>query len=611
MVSFDRAVIPIELTPTRLHQAGPRREIPIAEPRPPSRWRGLMVAGRLTALLGRLLVMRLRSRSTPSRVGVEVRTLFQELGGLWIKAGQLLSLRVDLFPQPFCEELAKLQHSSIGFPTPLARRIIEKELGGSVDDYFDEFDDRPFAVASIGQVFRARLRREGIYVAVKVQRPFVDQECQRDLTVIQWIVRLLEIFRVYPHIRWDLGLQELRDVMQEELNYHYEASNMRRMRQTLKAHKIYVPRLFQWYCTKRLLVTEFVHGALMSDYVKFAKSDPQQLHEWLVENNIQPKKVARRLINSIFRQLLEDNLYHGDLHPGNIVLLRNSRIALIDFGTASFTEKEYLDRFRLFVRALATRDYSKAADLCFMLTARLPNIDLEPVKEKLVQELRLWTRRTLVRELPYHSKSLENATLQLVRVLLAYKCTMEWAWLRIHRAFTTLDVSLVYLYPNVNYSRMLQKYFERAEVRSLKQMFTARMALRSMGAYRTALDIQDRVNEYTMFQGQLVRRQAQVFEGTSDKFAAFLGSLVTTLAICIGIAGLLAVVAFLEQHHGTALHRIVDPRLTRVVTQLPALEYPVWIGVLVAIAYVVRRLVRTSRMLREKDVHRGQRVAAV
>jgi ubiquinone biosynthesis protein len=598
-------------TPTRLIDPSQRRAVVVETPRRPSRWHSLVVVCQLLWLGLRLIGLRMRRELTPTVLGRELRAQFERWGGLWIKTGQLLALRVDLFPIPMCDELAKLQNNSVGFPPEVARQIIESELGAPIEAHFDEFGAYPFAVASIGQVFRAHLRQENAWVAVKVQRPYMDELFRRDFAVVHGLVWLLRVFRLFRHMRWDLGLQELRELMDEELNYQYEASNIRRMRTSLRSHKISVPKLIERYCTRRVLVTEFIHGVLMADYIAVARSDPQRLAAWRRENNIDPRRIARRLMYSLFQQMLEDNLYHGDLHPGNIVLLRDNRIALIDFGTASFTEREYLERFKMFVRALAARDYSKAADLCFMLAARVPNIDLEPVKEKLVNVLRAWARRTLVRELPYHTKSLENVTVSLARITVGYRCTMEWAWLRMHRAFTTLDLSLVHLYPDVNYSRILQKYFERAEVRSLQTMVSGRMVLRSLGSYRTALDIQDRVNEYTMFQGQLVRRQAQLFEGATDKFAAFLAAVAQILAVCLCAFNVIVLYVFASQHHPSWVRALAIGRGEALTDRFPNLSEGVWILSLLLLWYVFFRLTSLVRVLRRKDVQRGQRVVAV
>jgi len=432
--------------PTHL-QSSRTNDIVTVDVHPVSR---LRIATDLFALLWlftRLIGLRLRGPVTGEVAGRMVRETFEHLGGLWLKAGQLLSLRVDLFPQEFCQELATLENRSVAFPTPVARRILEEELGAPVEHYFDEFADRPFAVASIGQVYRARLRQEQVYVAVKIQKPYSAELFARDLMLIRWIVRLLSVVRFRSYMRWDLGHAELCEVMKEELDYNYEASAVRRMRRSLSGHRIYVPRLFARYSTQRVLVTEFIHAILMADYIQAAEKDPVRLAAWLTENNVKPRKVARRLIQSIYRQLLENNLFHGDLHPGNIVLLRDSRIALIDFGTTSFTERDYLQKFVIFLRALATRDYAKAADLTLLLTASLPNnLDVDQVREDLVRALRSWAARTLVKQLPYHDKSMDNITIELMRILVDSRCTMDWGWLRIHRALTTLDTSLVYLY---------------------------------------------------------------------------------------------------------------------------------------------------------------------
>ncbi len=599
------------LIPTRLIDPSRRPRLIIADVRPPSRLRTLSVFAALLSFLYALAILRVKGRLDSGTAGALLRERFEQLGGLWLKAGQLLSLRIDLFPQPFCQELAKLQNRAVGFPTLLARQIIEADLGAPIEQYFDEFGERPFAVASIGQVYRARLRQEQVYVAVKVQKPYAPEMFARDLVFIRWVVRLLQILRFRAHMRWDLGYEELCAVMKEELDFHYEASSIRRMRKSLRGHRIYVPRLFSRYSSKRVLVTEFIHAVLMADYIKVADTDPQYLAAWLHENNVDPRKVAKRLIHSIFRQLLENNLYHGDLHPGNIVLLRDSRIALIDFGSTNFTEREYLQKFRMFIHALATRDYAKGGDLCLMLTASLPNIDTEEVKEKLVQALRAWATRTLVRELPYHDKSLDNATIHVVTILVSYRCTMEWAWLRIHRALTTLDTSLIYLYPDVNYTRMLGRYFQGAERRRLKAMLGPEMVRRSLNAYALGLDIQDRVNEYTLFQGTLVRRHAQVFRGATGKLAAVMALFAQLIRTAFAVAGAFGVLLFFHQHERLAVAPLLGPQLSGLLARVPHLDRGVWIVLTASYAYLLLLIVKVRKRLRERERSTHDRVAAV
>lgn len=604
-------MLPPRLVPTRLIDPSERGRIAIADVRPPSRLRSLAVFLVLARYLAALAVLRIRGRLDGRTAGAGLRETFEGLGGLWLKVGQLLSLRIDLFPQAFCQELARLQNRAVGFPTPLARAILEEDLGAPIERYFEEFADHPFAVASIGQVYRAKLRQEGVYVAVKVQKPYARETFSRDLVAVRWVVRLLQTVRFRPHMRWDLGLDELRAVMKEELDYHYEASSVRRMRKALRAHEIYVPRLFARYSSRRVLVTEFIHAVLMADYMKVADRDPEQLAAWLTENNVNPRRVARRLIHSIFRQLLEDNLYHGDLHPGNIVLLRDNRIALIDFGSTNFTEREYLAKFGMFIKALAMRDYAKAGDLCLLLTAAIPNIDTDQAKEQLVGALRAWATRTLVRELPYHDKSIDNATIQVVKILVAYRCTMEWAWLRIHRALTTLDTSLIYLYPDVNYTRMLQRYFEKAEQRRLRAILSTGMMRRSISSYATALDIQDRVNDYTLFQGILVRRHSQVIRGATGKVTAIWGTFTDVVWTAIACAGAAGILLYLDRLRVISLEGWLGADTAARLPDVPAADSTAWIIAWALYAYVVWTLVKLRRRLRQRDVGAHDRVAAV
>lgn len=604
-------MISASLTPTRLVDGRARPPVAIRAAGTPDRWRGLHVCRALVLLGVWMLVQKLTRRLTPRGLGIRLRAAFEDLGGLWIQAGHLLSLRIDIFSPEVCEELAALRARRSGFPPAEARRILESDLGAPIDRYFDEFDDVPFAVAPIAQVHRARLRLEQRYVAVKIQQPHVAELFTRDLAHVGRLVRVINWLRIRPHLLWDFALEELREQTAQQLNFHYEASAIRRMRKRLRGQRLVVPEVFSRYCGRRVLVTEFIHAALMADLLRLREADPVRLDAWLNENNIEPRRVARRLAFSTLRQILEHNLYHGEPSPGHLVLLRDSRVALIEFTSTTFTEREYLEKFRLFLRALALRDYAKAADISFMLCASLPNIDTEEVKAELVRALRAWATRTLVKELPYREKSLDNAFIEVLRVLVRYRCTMAWGWLRIRRAIMTLDLSLSRIYPDVNYTRLLQQYFEAAEARAIDALVGPQILRRSLSGYLTALDIQDRVNEYTMFQGALVRRHAQVFKGATSKVAAVFATIVGELSLLFTLAAALVLIVFLEQRYPEAVRPWIGPQLTALAARVPRLDGPIWAVVAVVVAYGAWLLFSLRRRLREKDVRAHERVATV
>ena len=596
--------------PSRLLDPQERSPVAITQPTRASRYRSLWVLWKFLALVGVVAKLATRRQLSMESYARSLRVMFQEIGGLWIKVGQLMSLRIDVFPLALCRELSLLQEHLIGFPGHIARATIEADLGAPIGDCFAEFDDTPFMAVPWGQVHRARLRRENIWVAVKVQQPYLGELFARDMALIRTFARLFRLARFNLHMRWQESTAELEQIAKEDLDFHFEVSSMRRMRRNLRQHGIEVPRVFARYCGARVLVSEFIHGVLMSDYLQVQETAPERLGPWLRDNSIDPRKVARLLFASMFRQLFEDNLYHGDPRPESVVLLRGGRVALIDFRTVQFTEREYLQKYQLFIRALATRDYAKAADLAFMLCAILPNIDIELAKGKVIRALRAWATRTLVKELPYHTRSIDDATAEIVRALFEYDCTMEWAWLRIHRAMSMLDLSLASLCPDLSHTKQAVRYFERANRRSLSGVLGPQLLTRSLGILRTSMDIQERMNEYTMFQSSLIRRHAQVFQGASNKFADALAAFIGVLGILVLVPGLALLAVMLGRHLPAGTEVLLGAQVMAFIERAPAVDTRVVGALLAADFYFFAVLARLRRRLRQKDPNR-ERVAAV
>ena len=597
-------------TPTRLLAPDERPPVLIGTPARPSRYRSLWVLWTFLMVSLVITYRGLRRELTAELYGRLIRDTCEEIGGLWIKVAQLFSLRVDVFPVGFCRELARIQERSIGFSGAIARGIIESELAAPLERDFAEFVDTPFAAVPWGQVHRARLRQRDVWVAVKVQQPYLRELFARDMALIRRLARVLVLLRVYLHIRWEDGLTELEQMAREDLDFRFEASAMRRMRRTLRRHRVYVPRVFSRYCRSRVLVSEFVHAVLMSDYLVLQERAPDRLRSWLAENRIDPERVGRRLFGSLLRQLFEDNLYHGDLRPENIVLLRNSRVALVDFRSVHFTERGYLEKYRLFVHSLATRDYAKAADLAFMLCAILPVIDIELTKEKVIRALRAWATRTVVRELPYHERSLDQATTEVVRVLFANKCTMEWGWLRIHRTMSRLDLSLSQLSSDLSHTRRALRYFQQANRRALVRMVGPELFERTLGSIRMGMEIEERLNEYTMFQSSLIRRHAQVFQGATNKFADTVATFVSGFSIAILVPGLAIIGLILGQRFPAMTETVLGSQILALVNQVPVVETRFLVAVLILDIYLFTVFQRLKSRLRQKDVRQHERVAS-
>lgn len=569
----------------------------------------LLIVARLAWWITTVIWSRLLRRGTPATYGRQFRLLLEDLGGLWIKLGQLLSLRVDLFPLEFCRELSQLQSKAVGFPPAAAVRIVEEDLGAPIAELFDDFQTAPAAAASIGQVHLATLRGSGIRVAVKVQRPHLPRTFAQQFRVIRGLVWLLHISGYRSHMRWEDLVWELRHIMLEEMDCRYEASSTRRMRKNLKAHGIYVPKVF--HATARVLVAEFVDGVLMADYQRLLTSDPETLERWRVDNGMRPRDVGRRLVLSLLRQMMEDNLFHGDLHPGNIMLLKDNRVALIDFGSCSFSERTTLDRFRMSIRALSVRNYSQAADLYMLLAGTLPpGVDAQVIRDEFLQALTDWGDRTEVRELPYHDKSIAAIYNAVLRILYEHHCTMEWALLRIRRGLETLDASLIHLYPDCNYSEIAETYGRQAALRQTDADATRGPAM-AVGAALGTFEIGSRLAEYTMFQAGILRRHVRVFHATSNKALDLVSTAVGQLAVMTVIATLFAIAVWLAQRHSPVVGVLGDEVVAGLEQVVPALDWQLWVLVLGIGGYASASLMRLRRRLRRHERRAAERVATV
>jgi ubiquinone biosynthesis protein len=550
--------------PSPLLPEAARPAVPIHPVQRPTGIRILYVLACFAGLAAAFVRSQLRRADDPAYFAREVRATFERMGGLWIKAGQFMALRIDLLPDALCRELARLQTRALGFPPALARQIVEQELGAPIDHIFDAWEDAPFAAASIGQVHRARLRLEQVWVAVKVQKPYSAELFARDFAVMAGVAHVAHALGIYRHMRWGEGLTELRQIMREELDFGFEAASTRKMRRVLKAHHVYVPKVFSRHCTARVMVTEFLDMVLMADYLRVAQTDPDRLRAWQADNGIRPRLVARRLVHSFQRQMMEDNRFHGDMHPGNIGLLRNSRVALIDFGTTNFTEREYLQKFRGFMRTLAAGEFAKGADLCLMLCASLPPIDLGDIHARLTRVLQSWATRAWVKALPFHEKSMDNLTLEVMLVLLGDGCTMDWAWLRLHRASSTLDASLIELHPGIDYRKVTAQYFRKAEARRLRRAVSTMGVRRTLSIVNAALDVPARLRDYAALQGALIRREVTVFQGIVDRTTASLSTILSLSRMLVLVQAATTIVAA-----GATGMTVFGPAVSRWLGDLP------------------------------------------
>ncbi len=277
------------------------------------------------------------------RTAQRFRKLLVDLGPTFIKLGQLLSSRPDMLPSHWIDELSELQDAVPPFPIAEVRAEIERGLGRPVERCFAELDERPLASASIAQVHRARTHA-GEPVVVKVQRPRIRQRVESDVAILYQLARLVEAVVEETGVYTPTGIVEEFDrAIHEELDFTNEAQNARAMAEAARERpSVVIPRVYGDLSSGSVLTLEYVEGVKVSDITPEAGYDFEQ--------------VARNIIEASFRQLFEDGLFHGDPHPGNILVLPGNRIALLDFGLVGRLTRPMQEALVTLIMATALRD---------------------------------------------------------------------------------------------------------------------------------------------------------------------------------------------------------------------------------------------------------------
>jgi predicted unusual protein kinase regulating ubiquinone biosynthesis (AarF/ABC1/UbiB family) len=248
-----------------------------------------------------------------------------ELGGLLIKLGQFLSARVDIMPREYVEELAGLQDQVAPVPYPEVARVLEAELGAPPHAVFALFEEVPEASASLGQVYRA-VCHDGTEVAVKVQRPGIEQVVETDFKAIRFLLGLVGRFTsVGNSVDLEAVYGEFTRTTRAELDYRQEGRNMEMFRRNLACFDyLDLPEMRWELSTQRVMTMTFIHGVKITDY---------QAQE---AAGLSRRLLATRLINVYLKMVMEDGFFHADPHPGNVFALPDSRVALVDFGMVGY-----------------------------------------------------------------------------------------------------------------------------------------------------------------------------------------------------------------------------------------------------------------------------------
>jgi ubiquinone biosynthesis protein len=312
-----------------------------------------------------------------------LRLAMAELGPTFIKLGQVLSTRPDLVGVVLAEELQHLQADVPADPPEAVREMVQAELGRPVEELFAEFDERPMASASIGQVHRARLM-SGEHVVVKVQHTDIERKVQVDLDILSGLAQMaarIPEFRIY---RPEAIAGEFQRAFRRELDFSREQRNMRQFAQDFAGSEtVHIPATYPDLSTKRVLTMELIEGIKLAQTAR------------LEEAGHDLDEIARRGADMYLEMIFGKSFYHADPHPGNVLVMRGNVIGLLDFGMVGRIDERLHEDIEEMLMAVASQDAEHLTSIIIRVGSVPPELDRAALSLDVADFISLWGSRSL------------------------------------------------------------------------------------------------------------------------------------------------------------------------------------------------------------------------
>ena len=369
------------------------------------------------------------------------RCMLDELGPSFVKLGQVLSTRGDLLPAEFIQELCCLQDSAAPVPIEFIREQIESSFQKKPEELFSFIDTEPLAAASIAQVHKAKTH-DGDEVVIKVQRPGVAQSIDSDLSILYYLAKAIEAVVEETGFYTLSGIvQEFDKAIHEELNFLNEARNIEIFFENHKDRpRVRIPRVYRELTTSTVLTMESIPGQKLSR-AQLSQNERTQL--------------AQLAIEEAFLQLFVDGLFHGDPHPGNLLVLDGPHIALIDFGLVGKITKPMQETLVNLVLAVSLKDASSVARLLYRLGEPTERTNLLGFRDDIEHIFSSYDSACLA------ELSAKHLLTDLMNLSIKYRIRIPKEYAVLCRAAITIEGVLRSLHPDMNISEMVLPYAKK------------------------------------------------------------------------------------------------------------------------------------------------------
>jgi ubiquinone biosynthesis protein len=372
-----------------------------------------------------------------------IRRVVEDLGPTFVKLGQIMSLRPDLLPAALIKELSKLQDDVPPVPLAEIHEMVESSLGQKLNEVFSIFDAEPLAAASISQVHRAVLRKEGDIVSVKVQRPEIKKRMEADLDILAAIATRLheysDDFRAYdlPNL-----VRVTRRNLLREIDFTREARNMKiaGSYQT-DSSWIYIPKVYDDYCFKKILVMEHIHGTKLKDM------DSTDL--------INAELMAKEGLKAAIKQILEDGFFHADPHPGNMLVYDGNRLCLLDWGLVGRLTETDRNMLIDLIKAIVEKDGEQMVHTLLKICSREASIDQGALERELLDIVDSYFA------VPVKAMNIGHILLEITELLRVYHLTLPPDLVIMVKALVTAEGTALQIHPDLNVLSESEGYIKK------------------------------------------------------------------------------------------------------------------------------------------------------
>jgi ubiquinone biosynthesis protein len=338
---------------------------------------------------------------------VRVRQVFEELGPTFVKFGQLLSMRPDIIPREFINEFKKLQDRLPPLPFPIIQKAMEEELDCPPGEIFSAIQEIPSGSASIAEVHEAALK-DGTSIMIKVQRPKIEQQIDTDISILFYIAHLLEKYIPESRVYDPVGLiEQFSKSIHRELDFTLEASNTQKFNTLFEGDPtVVIPKVYWDLTSKRVLILQKISGIRVNDL------------EQIDARGWDRKLLARNGCHVFLKQFLEFGLFHGDPHPGNLLIVSDGVLGLMDFGIVGRLDEEIMESCAQIFFAYMTKDYDRLIEEYINLGFFTDNTDLRAFKRDFIDLTEMYYDRPIkhIAVSEIFSKTLEMAMKHNMRV---------------------------------------------------------------------------------------------------------------------------------------------------------------------------------------------------